>query len=149
MYPPEPREGSFARCTDMLYAIVGRDILRYCQRNGERRSCQACCSLSQLSAHTSGTTIRAIEHTLELALPQGWSVAGDYDELGLAGAQSLEGRFVAECDLARLWEKSVTGLQGMQPAVHRTLMVSASFALMLSAALVFFLGAMASVVWSA
>jgi hypothetical protein len=147
MYPPEPREGSFARCTNILYVIVVREILRYCRRNGGRRSCRACYSLSAPSVHAP-CSIRAIEHTLELALPQGWSVASDDDELSLAGAQSLESGLVAESDLARLWKESVCGLHCTQPAVHRTLIVSASFALMLSAALVFFLGAMASVVSS-
>lgn len=41
-------------------------------------------------------------HTLKLGLAQGRRVAGNDDELGLAGAQSLEGRLVAERDLPGL-----------------------------------------------
>lgn len=35
---------------------------------------------------------------LQLGLAQGRSVAGDDDELGLAGSQTLQGRLVAESD---------------------------------------------------
>jgi hypothetical protein len=38
---------------------------------------------------------------LELRLPQRRSVASNDDELGLAGAQALEGRLVAEGDPTR------------------------------------------------
>ena len=40
--------------------------------------------------------------TLELRLSQRWCVASDDNELGLAGAQSLQCRLVAECNLAGL-----------------------------------------------
>jgi len=43
-----------------------------------------------------------LELTLEFRLTQRRRVAGDDDELGLAGAQSLEGGLVAESDFARL-----------------------------------------------
>ena len=79
--------------------------------------------------------------TLELRLAQRRSVAGDDDELGLAGAQSLQRGLVAESDLAGLRGVS-DGVRGGFEAVM-TLIVRASFALMLSAALVFFLGAIA------
>jgi len=41
--------------------------------------------------------------TLELRLPERGRVARDDDELGLAGAQSLERGLVAQSDLARLY----------------------------------------------
>ena len=47
------------------------------------------------------------QRTLELRLPERWSVASDDDELGLARAQRLEGRLVAKGDLTRLWKMSV------------------------------------------
>jgi hypothetical protein len=40
--------------------------------------------------------------TLELRLPEGRSVAGDDDELGLARAERLEGGLVAQSDFTRL-----------------------------------------------
>ena len=64
--------------------------LRCCRRSGGRRSWRACCSLPrQISSEAWG----GIEdgHTLELRLAQRRSVAGDDDELRLAGAEGLEG----------------------------------------------------------
>lgn len=48
-----------------------------------------------------------MQRTLELGLAERRGVASDDDELGLAGAQRLEGRLVAKCDLTRLCERSV------------------------------------------
>jgi hypothetical protein len=42
--------------------------------------------------------------TLELRLAERRGVAGDDDELGLARAESLEGRLVSKCDLTGLWK---------------------------------------------
>lgn len=42
---------------------------------------------------------------LELRLAERGSVASDDDELGLAGAQALQGRLVTESDLARLHDQ--------------------------------------------
>lgn len=44
--------------------------------------------------------------TFELRFPQRRRVAGNDDELRLARSQALEGRFVAESDLARLYNPS-------------------------------------------
>lgn len=48
---------------------------------------------------------------LELRLAEGRGVASNEDELGLAGAKSLEGRLVAESDLAGLHDKCQAGGQ--------------------------------------
>ena len=87
----------------------------------------------------------AVERTLKLRLPERRRVASDDDELGLAGAQSLQGGLVAERDLAGL-ERLLDGIPCCIMLLRgRTLIVSASLALMDSAALWFFLGAIASV----
>ena len=84
---------------------------------------------------------------LELALAERRSVASDDDELGLAGAEGLEGGLVTKSDLAGLYRALLAcgtprcrNSRGM-----RTLIVSANLALMLSADFELFLGAIAMV----
>ena len=43
-----------------------------------------------------------LKRTLKLRLPERGGVASNDDELGLAGAESLQSRLVAKSDLARL-----------------------------------------------
>ena len=47
---------------------------------------------------------------LELRLPQGRGVAGNQNQLGLAGAERLEGALVSEDDLAGLHDKGHLGV---------------------------------------
>lgn len=82
-------------------------------------------------------------HTLELGLSERRCVAGDDDELGLAGAKGLERGLVAESDLAGLRCCQEKFLRNARLSL-RTLIVNASLALMLSAVLLLFLGAIAS-----
>jgi len=51
--------------------------------------------------------------TLELRLPQRRGVSGNDDELGLSGAQALEGRLVAEGDLTGLHHKRQARVDGV------------------------------------
>lgn len=81
---------------------------------------------------------------LELRLAERRGVAGNDDELGLAGAEGLEGGLVTKSDLAGLLWKcqlccSSLGV-GISPGM-RTLIVSANLALMLSAVFAPFFGA--------
>ena len=50
---------------------------------------------------------------LELRLAERRGVASDDDELGLAGAQALQGRLVTESDLARLHDQRQARGQGV------------------------------------
>ncbi len=73
--------------------------------------------------------------TFELALAQRRAVAGDDDELGLAGAEGLEGGFVAERDCGRrqlvVNMRVPSEINGPLPdfitSARRELMVSAAF----------------------
>jgi hypothetical protein len=71
---------------------------------------------------------------LELALPQGRSVAGNDDQLGLSGAEGLEGRLVAQSDpamrvsLAVEWRMpNFTYFPDFITSARRELMVSVDF----------------------
>jgi len=96
--------------------------------------------------------MRYIDHlvsamlTLKLGLPERRSVAGDDDELGLAGAESLQGGLVAQSDLAGLYATVSRDIVAHGTTLERTLIVSASLALMLSEVLVDFFGAILLVV---
>ena len=84
--------------------------LRCCRRSDGRRSLRACCSLQPICV--SGRFVFGVvgwKRTLELRLSQRWCVASNDDELGLAGAQCLQRRLVAECDLAGLCAVSGAG----------------------------------------
>ena len=75
---------------------------------------------------------------LELRLPQGRGVASNDDELGLAGAQALEGRLVTQSDPT----KSVSySCQEQDPTYLPDFITSARRELMESAVLLLFLGA--------
>ena len=76
---------------------------------------------------------------LELRLPQRRSVASDDDELGLAGAQALEGRLVAEGDPTIVSELLMR--EACCPTYFPDFITSARRELMESAVLLFFLGA--------
>lgn len=138
-------DSSFARHV-CLYFFRVMGGLRCCRRSGGRRSWRACCSLVRCQRVRMVEEMNAL--TLELRLPEWRRVASDDDELGLAGAQSLECGLVAESDLA--------GLEDCQFCVpntphrrYRTLIVNASLALMLSEVLLLFFGAIVSVCWLA
>jgi hypothetical protein len=77
---------------------------------------------------------------LELGLAQGRSVAGDDDELGLAGAQRLKSALVAEGDLARL-RRGQLRLNNDNEVCRLTFITSARRELMLLASFLDFLGA--------
>lgn len=83
---------------------------------------------------------------LELRLAERRGVASNDDELGLAGAEGLEGGLVTQSDLAGLWKfgQSCASSCGCSQKV-RTLIVSASLALMLSAVFAPFFGAIVMV----
>jgi hypothetical protein len=84
---------------------------------------------------------------LELRLAERGGVAGDDDELGLAGAEGLEGGLVTKSDLSGLFWRFVSmgAVWCRNSASMRTLIVSANLALMLSAVFAPFLGAIAMV----
>jgi hypothetical protein len=84
---------------------------------------------------------------LELRLAERGGVAGDDDELGLAGAEGLEGGLVTKSDLSGLFGRIVSmgAVWCRNSSSVRTLIVSANLALMLSAVFAPFLGAIAMV----
>jgi hypothetical protein len=80
---------------------------------------------------------------LELRLPQGRGVAGDDDELGLAGAEALQGGLVTESDPTTV-SASFAGARGDGATYLPDFITSARRELMESAVLLLFLGAISA-----
>lgn len=82
---------------------------------------------------------------LELALAERRSVSGDDDQLGLAGAEALEGGLVAESDCGIRSEVDLQTFEVRRDLPLPLLMTSASLELMLLASLLLFLMAILTV----
>ena len=84
--------------------VVGRDkqcglgtgSLRCFPQSGEHSSLTAWSSLSSMSVDCPRKRVGS--RTFKLAFTERWSVGSNDDELSFARAQSLESRFVAQCD---------------------------------------------------
>lgn len=130
----------FAERSRVAVRAGGWFDLHCCQQNDGRSSLITWSSLSEIVSIDSAFEGIALR-TFELALAQRWSVACNDDELGFARTESLEGRFVAECDcfLMKISKKAsiIQDMGGWVPLPD--FITSANLELMLSAVFLDFL----------